>query len=160
MLLKATDLLSGLAEKHKSSLLYSSSLLPLPWLLAPETRPSVPYLASCHVSMALIGLTQFCQYIATARALGLSPEEMRSKFSGATGHSQGVVTATIISKQLDGKGWEAFENAALEGLKLLFYIGMRGLVDSQTLHYLSHSIMQIRSFSTTICSSCSRQRVR
>jgi hypothetical protein len=32
-------------------------------LQEPSTRPEVPYLASCAVSLPLIGLTQLCQYI-------------------------------------------------------------------------------------------------
>jgi len=58
--------------------------------------------------------------------LELSPEEMRSRFAGATGHSQGVVTAAIISRDINGKGWAGFTENALQGLTLLFYIGMRG----------------------------------
>ena len=128
LLSKANDLFSSLATKHKDTLLYSHSLHPLSWLLNPSTRPPVTYLASCAVSMPLIGLTQLAHYVVVARALSLSPDEFRAKFAGATGHSQGVVTACIIARDNKGQGWEEFFVNSLNGLRLLFYIGLRGSV--------------------------------
>lgn len=54
---------------------------------------------------------------------------MAAKFQGATGHSQGVVTAALIAMDQDNKDWESFDtHAAPKALKVLFYIGLRGYV--------------------------------
>jgi malonyl CoA-acyl carrier protein transacylase len=106
-------------------MLYAHGLDAYTWLVSPSSRPPVPYLASCAASLPLIGLTQIAQYIVCGRALGLSPAQMRARFAGGTGHSQGVVTACVIARD-DAKDWEGFVETALVGLRLLFYIGLRG----------------------------------
>lgn len=74
----------------------------------------------------MIGLTQFAQWVATARSLALTPARFRDVFAGATGHSQGVVTACAIAYELAADDWPSFETNALEALRVLFYIGLRG----------------------------------
>lgn len=127
--------LASLAQQHASTLHYTFSMKPLSWLQNPESRPPVPYLASCAVSLPLIGLTQLSQYVVTAKILGLTPKEMAAKFKGATGHSQGVVTAAMMAIDLDGTdAWDSFNQiAAHKALKMLFYLGLRGCVLSHTL---------------------------
>lgn len=124
----AESALSTLARQHAATLHYAHSMKPLHWLQNPESRPPVPYLASCAVSLPLIGLTQLSQYVLTAKILNLSPAQMAAKFQGATGHSQGVVTAALMATDLEGgDSWEAFNQiAASKALKILFYIGLRG----------------------------------
>lgn len=118
-------MLSSLSSKHSSTLLYSHSLLPSTWLLTRSTRPPVPYLASCAVSLPLIGLVQMCQFMVTGRILGYkTPKEFATSMKGATGHSQGVVTATVIA--MGGDSWDEYIQNACEGLKVLFSIGLRG----------------------------------
>lgn len=65
-----------------------------------------------------------CQYMVTARLQGLAPDQMTKIVKGATGHSQGVVTATVIA--LGGSSWEEYIKNAQEGLRVLFAIGLRG----------------------------------
>lgn len=72
----------------------------------------------------MIGLVQQCQYMVTGRLLGFTPTEMAQRMRGATGHSQGVVTAAVIS--MGGSTWDDYIANANEGLKILFYIGLRG----------------------------------
>lgn len=63
--------------------------------------------------------------MATSRILGFkTPDEMARKMKGATGHSQGVVTATVIA--MGGQSWDDYVRNACEGLKVLFAIGLRG----------------------------------
>ena len=50
-------------------------------------RPSVPYLALVPISFPLIGLTQLVQYLVVCKIANLTPGELRSRISGATGHS-------------------------------------------------------------------------
>jgi fatty acid synthase subunit beta len=78
----------------------------------------------------LIGLTQIAQYLVTARALDFEPDAFRDRLKGATGHSQGVVTAAVIAMSTGAKGWDGFVENALEGLKVLFFIGLLGCVPS------------------------------
>ncbi|KZV73056.1 hypothetical protein PENSPDRAFT_537400, partial [Peniophora sp. CONT] len=86
-------------------------------------RPPVSYFASIPVSFPLIGLTQFVQYLVAARAAGLSPSELRSHFSGMSGHSQGLATAAAIAASTDDA---SFERNAAKALTWLFFAGYRG----------------------------------
>ena len=86
-------------------------------------RPLVAYLASVPVSFPLIGLTQFTQYLVAVLVSGLSPAELSACFSGASGHSQGLVTAIAISSSKDDASF--LENAQ-KALKSLVFAGLRG----------------------------------
>jgi fatty acid synthase subunit beta len=48
---------------------------------------------------------------------------MRSLFKGATGHSQGVISAVAIASS---DSWDSLEANILKAVKHLFYIGLRG----------------------------------
>jgi fatty acid synthase subunit alpha len=92
--------------------------------LAGRSRsPPVEYLASVPVSFPLIGLTQFTQYLVAARVSGLSPAELSARFSGASGHSQGLVTTVAVFFSKDDASF--LENIQ-KALKWLFFAGMRG----------------------------------
>jgi fatty acid synthase subunit beta len=73
--------------------------------------------------MPLIGVTQLAQYVISCRVTDLNPGEMRDLFKGATGHSQGIVSAVAIAAS---DSWETLEVNVLKAIKLLFYIGLRG----------------------------------
>ncbi|GJN90263.1 hypothetical protein Rhopal_003264-T1 [Rhodotorula paludigena] len=131
-LARASEHLVALAAAESSTLLYDHSLDALSWLQNPSTRPEVPYLATCAVSLPLIGLTQLAQYIVYGKGSSLGPAELGAKFAGATGHSQGVVSALVIARDYppakdDGSdAWEPFYEQALRGLTVLFQIGLQG----------------------------------
>ena len=91
------------------------------WLKTPETTPDVDYLVYAPVSVPIIGLIQLVHYAATARILGKTPGEIRQYFSGATGHSQGLVSAVAIASS---DSWESFKEAAVKAMTLFFYIGL------------------------------------
>jgi hypothetical protein len=57
----------------------------------------LPYLASVPISFPLIGLTQLVQYLVVRCVANLTPGELPSRISGATGHSQGIVSAVVIA---------------------------------------------------------------
>ncbi|BGP56496.1 hypothetical protein JCM8202_004608 [Rhodotorula sphaerocarpa] len=127
----ASEHLVSLAAAAQSTLLYDFGLNALAWLQDPSTRPEVPYLATCAVSLPLIGLTQLCQYIVYGKGSGVGPAELGAKFAGATGHSQGVVSALVIAREYpaasaDGDAWEPFYEQAVRGLTVLFQIGLQG----------------------------------
>jgi fatty acid synthase subunit beta len=111
--------LSRDAEAFQS---YAKGLDVLRWLDYPESQPDTDYLVSAPVSLPLIGLTQLAHYVVTCRVLGTHPGHVRDKFSGTTGHSQGVVTAAAIAAS---SNWESFDKQARNALTILFWIGAR-----------------------------------
>jgi fatty acid synthase subunit beta len=117
------EILVPLAEKEESTTYYTYGMDVYGWLTGTVARPPVAYLASIPLSLPLIGLTQLVQYLVSVHAANLTPGEFRSRISGATGHSQGVVAAVAISAS---STFEEFEVNALKALKWLFYCGMRG----------------------------------
>ncbi|KAI0033531.1 fatty acid synthase [Vararia minispora EC-137] len=117
------SVLAPLANSHASSSFYPHGLDILSWLTGAEPRPPVSYFASIPVSFPVIGLTQFVQYLVAARASGLSVAELRSKFVGTAGHSQGLATAAAIASTTNEA---SFEDNARKALTWLFFAGYRG----------------------------------
>ncbi len=117
------QVLQPLASASQDSSFYEYGLNVISWLTGVTPRPPVAYFASVPVSFPLIGLTQFTQYLVAARVSGLSPAELSARFSGASGHSQGLVTAIAISSSKDDASF--LENAQ-KALKWLFFAGLRG----------------------------------
>ncbi|KAF2488037.1 acyl transferase domain-containing protein [Neohortaea acidophila] len=111
-----------LARDSRAEKLYPKGLDVLRWLNNPDSEPDVDYLVSAPVSFPLIGLTQLAHYVVTCRVLGTHPGHVRDRFSGTTGHSQGVVTAVAIAAS---SNWGAFDKAARDALTILFWIGAR-----------------------------------
>jgi fatty acid synthase subunit alpha, fungi type len=95
----------------------------LSWLSGAAARPAVSYLASVPVSFPLIGLTQLVQYLVVCHVANLTPGELRGRLSGATGHSQGIVSAVVIAAS---DTFEVFVDNSHKAVKLLFYSGLRG----------------------------------
>jgi fatty acid synthase subunit alpha, fungi type len=117
------QVLQPLALASQDTSFYEHGLDVISWLTGVTPRPPVTYFASVPVSFPLIGLTQFTQYLVAARVSGLSPAELSARFSGASGHSQGLVTAIAISSSKDDTSF--LENAQ-KALKWLFFAGLRG----------------------------------
>ena len=111
-----------LARDPRAEKLYSKGLDVMRWLHHPDAQPDTDYLVSAPVSLPLIGLVQLAHYTVTCKALGQTPGDVRCKFSGTTGHSQGVVTAAAIAS---ADSWTSFEKAAKNALTILFWIGAR-----------------------------------
>jgi fatty acid synthase subunit beta len=111
-----------LSRDPRAEKLYSKGLDVMRWLTNKESQPDTDYLVSAPVSLPLIGLTQLAHYVVTCRVLGSHPGHIRSRLSGVTGHSQGVVTAAAIA---EAKNWETFEKAANKAITVLFWIGTR-----------------------------------
>ena len=121
----STRVLVPLAKEadHNGFAFYSNGLDVLAWLNGSISKPSVEYLASIPISFPLIGLTQLTQYLVATRVANLTPGEMRGLLDGATGHSQGIVSAVAISASAT---FEAFTENTAKALKWLFYSGLRG----------------------------------
>ncbi|KAI1007020.1 Fatty acid synthase subunit beta [Podosphaera aphanis] len=118
----SADLLQGLSRDPRADKLYSKGLDVMGWLHHPETTPDVDYMIFAPVSFPLIGLVQLAHYAVVCKVLGATPGELRSSFSGTTGHSQGIVLAAAVSA---ADTWESFDKIARTALTTLFWIGSR-----------------------------------
>uniref|UniRef100_A0A0W0EUQ4 Putative fatty acid synthase n=1 Tax=Moniliophthora roreri TaxID=221103 RepID=A0A0W0EUQ4_MONRR len=117
------NVLVPLAEQHQHTSYYTYGLDVATWLSGASPRPSKAYLASIPVSLPLIGVTQLVQYLVVCHVVGLTPGELSDRIEGATGHSQGVVSAVAISASTS---FESFTENAQKAIKWLFFCGMRG----------------------------------
>ena len=102
---------------------YSEGLELFDWLKGARARPALEYLASIPISFPLIGVTQMAQYVVSCRVTDLTPGEMRDRFHGTTGHSQGLISAVAIAAS---DSWTSLEENVLKATRLLFYLGLRG----------------------------------
>ncbi|TPX31149.1 hypothetical protein SmJEL517_g05464 [Synchytrium microbalum] len=92
------------------------------WLEKPDTRPSTDALLAASVSLPVIGLVQLLNYWVTMKVLDKTPADFRRYFQGATGHSQGIISAAVISASETDK---EFVDNTQKALGLLFWIGAR-----------------------------------
>jgi fatty acid synthase subunit beta len=114
--------LQALARDPRADKMYSKGLDVMKWLHDRDTQPDTDYLVSAPVSLPLIGLVQLAHYTVTCKSLGRTPGEVRDRFSGTTGHSQGIVTAAAIAA---ADSWESFDKTCKDTLTMLFWIGAR-----------------------------------
>ncbi|ODV94456.1 hypothetical protein PACTADRAFT_45167 [Pachysolen tannophilus NRRL Y-2460] len=122
---KAQERLQSLIKTtNGTNRVYTQGLDLVNWLENPEQTPDVDYLLSIPVSCPLICVIQLCHYVVTCKVLDISPGRLRNLLAGATGHSQGLVTAVVVAA---ADSWESFENLALQAVELLFFIGVRCL---------------------------------
>jgi len=117
------EILVPLVLSREACSFYNYGMDVASWLSGTSPRPPVAYLASIPVSLPLIGLTQLVQYLVICRVSGFTPGELRDHIAGATGHSQGVVSAIAISASTS---FESFDINAKKALRWLFFCGMRG----------------------------------
>jgi len=122
----SAELLQTLARDPRAEKLYPKGLDVMRWLHNRDSQPDTDYLVSAPVSLPLIGLVQLAHYTVTCKALGQTPGDIRGKFIGTTGHSQGIVTAAAIAA---ADTWESFAKAARNALTILFWIGSRSQQD-------------------------------
>lgn len=116
------ETLSTLVVNPQAQANYGKGLDILNWLHDASKTPDLDYLVSAPVSFPLIGVTQLAHYVVSARILGKEPGAFRDRMAGATGHSQGIVTAVCISCS---DTWDSFFANARLAIELLFWIGCR-----------------------------------
>ncbi|EGD92081.1 hypothetical protein H112_00371 [Trichophyton rubrum D6] len=125
--------LRSLATKDGVKDVYSQGFDVEKWLTTETSRPDWNYLTSAAVSLPLIGLSQFVAYAVACVNLQLSPSELRSSFSGAIGHSQGIIVASYIAV---ADSWDSLYTIAQQGMEVLFWIGCR--CQQINLHPITH----------------------
>ena len=118
----SAELLRSLSRDPRAEKLYSKGLDVMRWLHDKDTQPDTDYLVSAPVSLPLIGLVQLAHYAVTCKAMGQTPGDIRQRFLGTTGHSQGIVTAAAIAA---ADSWESYDSLAKKALTMLFWIGSR-----------------------------------
>ena len=118
----SAGLLLALSSTSTTEKFYSKGMDIMSWLTDKEKQPDTDYLVSAPVSLPLIGLVQLAHYQVTCKALGRTPGEVNERFSGTTGHSQGIITAAAVAT---ATSWESFAKAAKDAVTMLFWIGMR-----------------------------------
>ncbi|KAF8453682.1 fatty acid synthase beta subunit dehydratase [Terfezia claveryi] len=119
---KCAQTLSTLSRDPKAGKVYSKGLDIMRWLADEDATPDLTYLVSAPVSLPLIGLVQLAHYYVTCKVLGKEPHELRSRFSGTSGHSQGVITAAALATATT---WDSFDKVSRDALTVLFWIGCR-----------------------------------
>ncbi|KAL9596244.1 MAG: hypothetical protein Q9179_004685 [Wetmoreana sp. 5 TL-2023] len=132
LIVQMAEHLDLLARLPKTEKLFPKGLRALTWLHNTEEKPDTAYLLAAPVSFPLIGLIQLAHYTVTCQLLGMNPGELRDSFEGIAGHSQGIITAIVISQS---DSWESFFRSAKAALTFLFWIGVRSqLVFPQRVH--------------------------
>ncbi|KAJ2678474.1 fatty acid synthase alpha subunit Lsd1 [Coemansia spiralis] len=100
------------------------------WLASPDARPDLQYLLSVPISLPIVGFTQLLHLLVLCRATGREPGDIARLFAGATGHSQGIITAVVLASMTD---YASFYALAEKALGMLFAIGMHAqLAQPQT----------------------------
>ena len=112
-----------LSAAYASTNYYAYGLDVLSWLTGAIERPPVAYLASIPISYPLIALTQLVQYLVVYRVANITPDELRKRLSGATGHSQGLGSAIAIAASTTHKSF--LENTE-KVLTWSFFSALRG----------------------------------
>ncbi|KAJ2849426.1 fatty acid synthase alpha subunit Lsd1, partial [Coemansia brasiliensis] len=98
--------------------LYQYGLDVMHWIEYPEDTPEQSYMISVPVCLPIVGMTQLMQIMVLYKSLGISPAELADKFDLATGHSQGIVSAVVLSMATDEESFYRVSKKAL-GLWIL-----------------------------------------
>lgn len=92
------------------------------WIRKPFSKPNDDYLSRSCISLPLVGLLHLLNYCVLLRCTGLDPQELLKGFVTATGHSQGIISALVISASHNVP--ELMVNGC-KALRMLFYIGLQ-----------------------------------
>ena len=122
----ATKTLQGLSDQANADGFggfYPHGMDVYGWVSGSRTRPPVSYLAGAPLSLPLIGLTQLLQLLVSCRCSGLTPAQLKSHIRGTTGHSQGIISAVVLSA---AESFESLQAGIVHAVQVLFHIGKRG----------------------------------
>ncbi|CAE6460687.1 unnamed protein product [Rhizoctonia solani] len=108
---------------EKNLTFFTHGLDVLGWLDGSVPVPPLEYLASVPVSFPVIGLTQLVQYLVVAFVTGITPGELRDRLKGATGHSQGILSAVVAATSTD---LDSFSQNSAKALRWWVWVGARG----------------------------------
>ncbi len=100
----AFSVISEEFQRVKDNPFYEPGFDPEAWLADPDSAPSEDYLERVTISMPMIHLTQLAN-LELIHHSGFSRDNIVRYASGATGHSQGVVTASLLALGLSGNDY-------------------------------------------------------
>ncbi|KAJ2229527.1 fatty acid synthase alpha subunit Lsd1, partial [Coemansia sp. RSA 485] len=100
---------------------YPKGLCVSKWINNTLAVPDSQYLISSPVSIPLVGLVQLMQFMVLYKTLGVSPGELARRFDVATGHSQGITSAVVLSTLTDDE--ESFVSGSKKALGLWMLTG-------------------------------------
>jgi fatty acid synthase subunit beta, fungi type len=91
------------------------------WIENPSKKPNEDYISRSSISLPLVGLLHLLNYCVLSRTANISPKELLKSFSNATGHSQGIVSAFVISCS---NSTDDLISNGQKALRFLFFIGL------------------------------------
>lgn len=91
------------------------------WLDDESTIPSEEYLSCAAVSIPMIEMTQLAHYEKLIQS-GISRAELVTAAAGTSGHSQGLIPATLSAMGIEGEDYYA---EMKKYIKYLLYLGVR-----------------------------------
>lgn len=91
------------------------------WLDDETSIPSEDYLGCAAVSIPMIQITQLA-HLENLNHQGFTRADMMKHSRGTSGHSQGLIPASLVALSLDG---DAYYNAVSKYVKYLLYLGVR-----------------------------------
>ncbi|KAH6654701.1 putative fatty acid synthase subunit beta [Truncatella angustata] len=98
------------------------------WLDYPLEAPPTSHLALAPISCPLITLLGILNYLVVIQVLGFTPQDMRKRFIGVTGHSLGVLAALVVTRSKD---WVTFYACALYAVEMSFWVGLHAHRDGK-----------------------------
>ncbi|EPQ31808.1 fatty acid synthase [Pseudozyma flocculosa PF-1] len=104
--------------------LYQHGYRLLSWIDGTGQRPPADYLTANPISGPMLFLTQLTQYYATCRSIGMTTAEVRDCFAACSGHSQGIIAATVFAS---AGGNDEFIRRTVGTLDLLFQLAFHAV---------------------------------
>ena len=99
------------------------------WLQSPDTAPDDNYLSRAAISLPMIQAAQLA-HLEYLHVNGLTRQKLVQNTFASTGHSQGLIPATLLALNLDDA---AYYEALATYTKYLFYVGVRAQQVSTTI---------------------------
>ncbi|PYI00383.1 beta subunit of fatty acid synthase [Aspergillus sclerotiicarbonarius CBS 121057] len=90
------------------------------WINDKSTIPDCEDIAQAPISVPVIGVLSLARYLVTCRVLNMNPGDLRSLFTATTGHSQGLLVATVMAMS---DSWDSFYANSHLAIEALFWLG-------------------------------------
>jgi fatty acid synthase subunit alpha, fungi type len=122
LITRSADTLAKHSQSVEAVDLRASPIELMQWLETPSSKPSTQSMLATSLSLPLIGLSQLLNYYIMLKVSRKTVSEYRQIFKATTGHSQGIISAAVISS---ASTHEEFIELTQKALSLLFWIGLR-----------------------------------
>ncbi|OLY81869.1 Fatty acid synthase subunit beta [Smittium mucronatum] len=121
-----SNTLKDTQKKFSKMIFFKHNFDLLDWILDDKSRPDQQYLNQSFISFPIIGLIQILNVYIVLKTLNMSPKRLSECFNCLSGHSQGVLTAYVLSIS---PNIESFKKNSLIELAILFTIGAKSHMD-------------------------------